>query len=152
MPQPLKKKTPWILEEDPKVRERRRLEEAEEFLKNSWELAEGLEYEESGQKKYIQKAWTPEHPAYPLTWNRHHDTLAAIGADGRLYVTPWTQKKEDQLRSLFNNRDESLGVPFSGNEMPAHPDVRRRWEEKQLEAKSEKERAEEERKTKEQNQ
>jgi hypothetical protein len=72
-----------------------------------------------------------------MTWNRNNNTLAAVSPDGHIMATPWSKRIEDRLRSLSFRRDESMAVPLSNGEMPAHPDVRKRWEEKQTKAKRE---------------
>lgn len=122
--------------DDAKLREERRMQEAGELLRE-WQLAEGLQVEDGGEKRVVQSP-TPEHPNYPMTWNRNNDTLAAVGPDGKLFVAPYTSAAEHKLHSL-GFRKESLGVPLSNNEVPANPSVRERWENALAKAKREKE-------------
>ena len=132
MPQPAQRAPA----DDAKLREERRIQEAREFLRE-WQLAEGLQVDDGGEKRVVH-GHTPEHPNYPMTWNRNHDTLAAVGPDGKLFVTPYTSAAENKLRSLGFSQ-ENLGVPLSNNEMPSHPDVKERWLAAQQKAKREKE-------------
>ena len=118
-----------------KTIEEKRIQEATEFLKSNFEIATGLQIDTGNkeEKKFVPGP-DPNHPIYPMKWNRHHDTVAAVSPNGELMIAPWTQKLENRLRSLSFTKEEGMGVPMSNNEMPIHPDVRRRWEDRQARA------------------
>jgi hypothetical protein len=98
--------------------------EVQEFLTSKWlRVGEGIQAEWSGEGQTVEGR--PE--TLPETWNRNGDTLAAVGLDGELYVTPFSDSVYQGLNALGFTKDERLGVPLFHDEEIATEESREKW-------------------------
>lgn len=126
MPQPKKvEKDPTTLKIEEQERRLRleRQRETQEFLRNKWAGFKDVLVEWGGERKIVKAP-----PGSPMTWNRNNETLAAVGPDGNVYVTPATESALKKLEELGFNRDSSMGVPMSNMETPISSDFKEVWE------------------------
>ena len=63
-----------------------------------------------------------------MTWNRSGNVIAAVDESGKMFITPASEDLRSQLSEAGFTHDERLGVPFSHNEKPVHPDAAARWQ------------------------
>lgn len=107
--------------------EAQKAKEVTSFLNEDFEITNGIEVEENGEKSSIPLHAESMHPVSPMTWNRNGDVVAAVSPNGNLFVAPWTKRTEDKLTSLGFKKDEEIGVPLSRGQMPVHSEIKNRW-------------------------